>query len=68
VGDPIYVGCHLVTFLELEHELELLGSEQDVDLSDNQADALWPLVSMISDLLASLIPSSFPLDPPHDAE
>jgi hypothetical protein len=36
----------------------LLGSGRDANLSDDQADALLPLVSLASDLLTSLIPSS----------
>jgi hypothetical protein len=53
---------------ELEHKLELLGSGRDVDPSDDQADALWPLVSVASDKLASLIPSSLAHDRSDDAE
>jgi hypothetical protein len=55
-------------FPKLELELELLGSRRDAYLSNNQADALWPLVSVASDLLASLLPSSLPRDPPNDVE
>jgi hypothetical protein len=55
-------------FPELESELELLGSERDADLRNDQADALWPLVSASSNSLASLIPSSFAHDPPDDTE
>jgi hypothetical protein len=33
---------------------------------DDQADALWPLVSAASDSLASLVPSSIARDPPDD--
>jgi hypothetical protein len=47
----------------LEPELELLGCGQDTDLSDGQADTLWPLVSVASDSLASLIPFSLAHDP-----
>jgi hypothetical protein len=50
-------------FPELEPELELLGFRRDADLSDGQADALWPLVSVASDSLALLIPSSLAHDP-----
>jgi hypothetical protein len=45
-------------FPKQEPELELLGSGRDANLSDDQADALLPLVSLASDLLTSLIPSS----------
>jgi hypothetical protein len=47
--------------------LELLGFGQNVDLTDDQADALGPLVSMTSYSLASLVPSSFAYNPPDDA-
>jgi uncharacterized protein with NRDE domain len=55
-------------FPKLEPELELLGSEQDVGLSDGQTDALWPLVSVASNSLASLLPSSLARDPPNVME
>jgi hypothetical protein len=55
-------------FPELEPELELLGSERDADLSDGQTDALWPLVSVALNSLASLVPSSLARDPPNDME
>jgi hypothetical protein len=54
-------------FLKLKSKLELLGSERNSDLTNDQADTLWPLVSAASDSLASLIPSSIALDPPDDA-
>jgi hypothetical protein len=53
-------------FLELKSELELLGSGQNVDLIDDQADGLWPLVSATSDSLASLVTFSFARYPPYD--
>jgi hypothetical protein len=49
-------------FPKLETELELLGSVWGIHLSDDQVDALWPLVSMVSDSLASLVPSSLAHD------
>jgi hypothetical protein len=58
----------LLHFAELKSELQLLRSRQDADLSDDQADSLWPLVSVASDSLVSLVPSSFALDLPNDAE
>jgi hypothetical protein len=54
-------------FPELKSELELLGFGQNADLTDDQADALWPLVSVASDSLTSLVPSSITHDPPNDA-
>jgi hypothetical protein len=48
-------------FPELKSELEFLGFGQNVDLSDDQVDALTPLVSVASDSLASLVPSSIPV-------
>jgi hypothetical protein len=55
-------------FPELEPKLELLGSGWDADLTDNWADALWPLVSTTTDSLASLIPSSLARDPPNNVQ
>jgi hypothetical protein len=55
-------------FPKLKSKLELLGSRWNADLSDDQADALWPLVSMASDSLVSLVPSSFACDPLDDTE
>jgi hypothetical protein len=57
----------LSDFLELESELELLGSWWNADLTDDQADALWPRVSGALDSLASLVPSSFAHNPLDDA-
>jgi hypothetical protein len=54
-------------FPELKSELELLGFGQNVDLIDDEADSIWPLVSMASDSLASLVPSSIVRDPPDDS-
>jgi hypothetical protein len=36
-------------FPELKSELDLLGSEWNADLIDDQEDALWPLVSTALD-------------------
>jgi hypothetical protein len=55
-------------FPELEIKLELLGSGRGADLSDDQVDALWPLVSVTSDSLALLVPSSLGRDSPGDME
>jgi hypothetical protein len=51
-------------FLELKTELELLGSGRNVDLTEDQVDSLWPLVSVASDSLVSLVPSSVAHDSP----
>jgi hypothetical protein len=63
-------GTMLVTalshFLELKSELELLGSGQNADLTDDQANALWTLVSMALDSQASLVRSSIARNPPDD--
>jgi hypothetical protein len=58
----------LLHFLELKSEVELLRSEQNVDLTDDQADALWPSVSPTTNSLASLVPSLFAGDPPDNAD
>jgi hypothetical protein len=57
----------LLCFPDVKSELELLGSRRNVDLTDDQVDALWPLVSAASDSLVSLVPSSIAHDPPNDA-
>jgi hypothetical protein len=44
-------------FPELKSKLEWLGSGCNADLTENHADALWPLVDAASDSLASLVPS-----------
>jgi hypothetical protein len=58
----------LLHFPKMELELELLKFRRDADLSDDQADSLWPLVSVASDSLASLTPSTLARGPPNDAE
>jgi hypothetical protein len=55
-------------FPDLETELELLKSGRGADLSNDQVDALWPLVSMASDSLALLVPSSLARNSPDDLE
>jgi hypothetical protein len=55
-------------FPDLETELELLESGRGADLSDDQVDALWPLVSMASDSLALLVPSSLARNSQDDLE
>jgi hypothetical protein len=67
-GTQAMLVAALPHFLELKSELELLGSGWNVDLTDDQADALWPLVSMASDSLTSLVPSSIACYPPDDME
>jgi hypothetical protein len=39
----------LLHFLKLKTEVELLGSWRNLDLTEDQADTLWPLVSAASD-------------------
>jgi hypothetical protein len=65
-GTQSTLVAFLSHFPELMSELELLGSGQNVDLTDDQADSLWPLVSLASDSLASLVPSSIACNPPND--
>jgi hypothetical protein len=55
-------------FWELKFEQELLGFGRNADLIDDEVDALWPLVSVASNSLASLVPSSFACDPSDDVE
>jgi hypothetical protein len=51
-------------FPELKPELELLESECNADLTEDEADALWTRVCKTSDSLASYVPSSVAHDPP----
>jgi hypothetical protein len=44
-------------FPELKTELGLLGSRRNVNLTEDEADALWARVSVASFLLASNVPS-----------
>jgi hypothetical protein len=53
-------------FLELEIELELLGSGSNVDLTEGQLDALWTQMHRASKWLTSCIPPSVAHDPPDD--
>jgi hypothetical protein len=48
-------------FLELKSELQLLGSGCNVDLTEDQADALWTRVRMASDSLPPVASGR----PPH---
>jgi hypothetical protein len=50
----------------MKSELVLIGSGRKADLTDNQVDALWPLVITALDSLVSLIPFLFARDPPDD--
>jgi hypothetical protein len=45
-------------FLELKTKLGLLGSGRNVNLVEDEVDALWTWVSAASDSLASNAPSS----------
>jgi hypothetical protein len=66
VGDSILPSSRI--FPELMSALKLLRSRWNADLSDDQADAILPLVSMALDSLALLVTSSFAHDPPYNAE
>jgi hypothetical protein len=67
-GNRSVLVAALSHFPKLEPKLELVGSGWDADLSDSQADTLWPLVSLALDSLASLIHSSLARDPPDVME
>jgi hypothetical protein len=54
----------LLHFLELEPELELLGSGHNVNLTEDQADAHWAQVRAASDWLALHVPPSVAHSPP----
>jgi hypothetical protein len=54
-------------FPELKSELELLGSERNADLIEDEADGLWTHVNTTSNSLVSYVPSSVAHDPPEGA-
>jgi hypothetical protein len=70
--DENWTRSALVTILshfpDLEPELELHGFGHDADLSDDCLGALWPLASVASDSLVSLVPSLLARDPSDDVE
>jgi hypothetical protein len=51
----------MLHFLVLKPELELLESERNVDLTEDEADALWTWVRMALDSLVSYVPSWLPV-------
>jgi hypothetical protein len=53
----------LLHFSELKFELELLGSGHNVDLTEDQANALWTRVRAASNSLASHVPPSVACNP-----
>jgi hypothetical protein len=54
-------------FPKLKSELELLGSECNADLIEDEADGLWTRVNTTSNSLVSYVPSSVAHDPPEGA-
>jgi hypothetical protein len=50
-GSHSAVGAVMSHFLELEAELEVLGSGRSTDLTEDETDALWTLVHAASDSL-----------------
>jgi hypothetical protein len=52
------LAAALSHFLELETELELLGSRCNADLNEDQVDALWTQARHASESLTSSIPPS----------
>jgi hypothetical protein len=63
-GPRFALVATLSHFSELKSKLEF---RRKADLTEDQVDALWPLVDVASDSLASLIPSSVARDPPDGA-
>jgi hypothetical protein len=54
-------------FPELGNEMELLGSEHNTDLMEDQLDALWNQARQASDSLASFVPPLVAHDSPYGA-
>jgi hypothetical protein len=57
----------LLHFPELKTELGLLGSGRNMNLIEDEANALWTWMSAASDLLASNVSSSVAHGTPGDA-
>jgi hypothetical protein len=57
----------LLHFLLLDAELELLMSERNADLTEDQVDAFWARVRATSDSLASHVLPSIACNPPDGA-
>jgi uncharacterized protein YxjI len=51
-------------FVELKSKLELLGSGRKVNLTQDEADALWTRLHVALDTPASYVPSSVAYGPP----
>jgi hypothetical protein len=54
-------------FPELKTDLEVLRSEHNADLTEDEVDALWTQMHMASDSVASYVPSSVARKPLNDA-
>jgi hypothetical protein len=65
-GTRSALAATLSHFLKMEGELELLGSRRNMDLTEDQADALWSHTCHASELLAVFIPPSVAHDSPHN--
>jgi hypothetical protein len=67
-GTQSTLVASLSHFLELETKLELLRSGCNVDLTNDQEDALWTRVRATSDSLALHVPPLVTYNPPNSAE
>jgi hypothetical protein len=61
------IGGRLITLFGAEVRARTAWVWAKCDITDDQADALWPLVTASSDSSALLVPSLFARDPPNDA-
>jgi hypothetical protein len=57
-GTRSALATTLLHFSELGTELELLGSEHNMNLTKDQVDAFWTQLCYVSESLASFIPPS----------
>jgi hypothetical protein len=67
LGTRSALAAALSHFLELGTKLELPESGRNVDLTEDQVDALWTHVRPTSDLLTSFIPPSVACSSPNGA-
>jgi hypothetical protein len=67
VGAELALTVALSYFLELEVELDLLGSGYNADLTSDEMEALWARTRWASESLSSRVPPSAACGPPDGA-
>jgi hypothetical protein len=68
VGARLELTILLLYFLELEVELDLLGSRNNADLTRDEMEVLWTRTHRTSESLSSRVPPSAARSPPDGAK